>query len=89
MRNKRTSFCFYVLLLLSLLTGFEAAFGASGKDDDDNEQKQTIDLRKILQVQPLNLIELTGEVSIDGVLDEPFWKEATHYEIKLETYPAG
>ena len=50
MRNKRTSFCFYVLLLLALLTGFEAAFSASGKDDDDNEQKQTIDLRKILQV---------------------------------------
>ena len=36
----------------------------------------------------LNIIELTGEVSIDGVLDKPFWKEATHYEIKLETYPA-
>jgi len=88
MRNKRTSLCFCILLLLSLLTCSGAAFGSGGKDDDNNEQEQAISLREVLQVQPLKIIELTGEVSIDGVLDEPFWKEAAYYEIKLETYPA-
>jgi hypothetical protein len=68
-----------------LLTITGVSFGSSDEDDESEEVEPVLNLREILQVKPLNIPVLEGEVSIDGVLDEPFWKEATYYEIKLET----
>lgn len=75
-------------ILLSLLANSSVSFGSGIDDDDNNEAEKTIDLREILKVQELIAPVLSGEVNIDGVLDESFWKEAGHYEIELETYPA-
>lgn len=86
---KNIRLIFYFSLLLSLVfpnTGM--ALGPDNDDDNDGNEPPVIDLRKILQVQDLNIPLLTGEQNVDGLLDEPFWAHSQHYEIKLETYPA-
>ena len=66
----RPHFLFYFLLPLLLFVAADTALGS----DSDNAEKEALraELLDILHVQPLHLPLLKGEVSLDGVLDEPF-----------------
>ena len=85
---KKIHFIFCFLLLFSLLTVTATALGSIIDQDEDENEPPAMDLHEILQVKTLEIPELSGEWLIDGVLDESFWKQAAHYEIVLETYPA-
>lgn len=76
-----------VLVFLLSLPVNSLALGPDNEDDPDGIQPPAIDIQEILQVQVLEIPQLQGALVMDGVLDEPIWKQASQYEIKLETYP--
>ena len=84
--KKYTYFCLLVCFF-SLFAVTNTVFGSS-EDNEESSEPAAVDLRDLLQIQPLNIPELAGELTIDGVLDEPLWEQAARYEITLETYPA-
>jgi hypothetical protein len=64
--RKHTSFFFCVLFVLfSLLTITGVSFGSSDEDDESEEVEPVLNLRETLQVKPLNIPVLEGEVSIE------------------------
>lgn len=71
-----------------LLAGSGTAHGleATGMDVTGMDEEQ---LRERLEkkINKLVLPRLTGEATIDAVLDEPFWQYAAVQEIKYETFP--
>jgi hypothetical protein len=73
-------------LLLALVT-FGFAVQASDADPADMEV-ETLAAKVMRHVVTINPVELMGEVTVDGILDEPFWEQATKVSLKLETYPA-
>lgn len=64
------------------------AESTSPEDDSNEPQDQIEDLRELLQVKELHTPEISGELTIDGNLDDTGWKTAAEYEIVFETYPA-
>lgn len=85
--KKHTYFCLLICIFITLFAAASTVFGLS-EDDEESSEPAALDLREILQIQTLSIPVLTGELNIDGVLDEPLWEQAARYEIKLETYPA-
>lgn len=82
--------CIFLTLLITLLFCppliNSKEFG--GDEDDPEPQEKIAKLRELLQVEPLELPKLQGELELDGKLTEPLWDRAALYQIKLETYPA-
>ena len=82
----------YTIVLLVMLSANIAVATVQTTDVDDNEDaepgEKIAQLRELLQAEDLEVPKLSGDLQLDGRLNEPLWDQAASYEIKLETYPA-
>ncbi|MGB6290132.1 MAG: carbohydrate binding family 9 domain-containing protein, partial [Desulfobulbales bacterium] len=67
------------LLAVCLLLGVAAAHGSEEKEPEETPEE--------IKLQQLVVPSLTGEATIDAVLDEPFWQQAAIMELKREVFP--
>lgn len=74
------------VLLAGLWLGGTAAAGTD--EDSAPDAKNGSVTVEGMSVLAIDMRHLRGEIKVDGVLDEPFWRHAGHYEIERESYPA-
>jgi hypothetical protein len=67
------------LLVACLLLGVVAAYGSEEREPEETPEEP--------KIQQLVVPNLTGQATIDAVLDEPFWQRAAILELKRELFP--
>ena len=82
-RIRQTAALLATFLFVVLASAPSARAQDSGAGDPDE-----IMIAEGLSVANIKVRHLEGDIAVDGVLDESFWKHAGRYEIERESYPA-
>ena len=77
--SKVPNFFWAFLLVAWLLLGVVAAYGFEEREPEEMPEEP--------KIRQLVVPNLTGQVTIDAVLDEPFWQRAAILELKRELFP--